>query len=94
VKNDIYKRRPLFSSTGVYLRKQLGWERINHYNYIDPEILNNIIIELDSLKYSAVRIGHFNDKNTDIATSQQLPYYLIDLTNKYYKLFKFLNNNL
>ena len=54
--------------------------------------LNELFIKIDSLTYSAVRIGKSYSKNESIAIGTDLPNLLIQMTIDYFKLFKFLNN--
>jgi len=69
------------------------WDLIKKYEgFFDSSTLNELLAKIDTLPYSAVRIGRVFSKDGSTAISHGLPNKLIQITKDYFGMYKFLNN--
>lgn len=89
----LYKRNLKHGPSGKYLIGKQTWDKIEIYEgRFTNEKINDLLNKINFFDHSAVRIGKSFGKNEPITTSQSLPDLLVELTENYFELFKFLNN--
>ncbi len=89
----LYERELEYGPSGRYKIGKQKWNSVKPYDgSIIPDNLNGLIYKINILPHSAVRVGRSYYKDNPIATSSNLPNLLVELTESYFELFKFLNN--